>query len=136
MKKRGQVSIEYMVVIGFVTLIILSLLLLSRYYSRDIETAINTNQIDKLAKEIVDNAEYIYYFGEPSKTTIKVFIPKEVEQIDVNTNEINFRVATPNGDTDIFYRSAVNLSGTISTAYGFHYLTIEARGGYVWINST
>ena len=87
-------------------------------------------------REIIDNAEYVYYFGEPSKITMKIFIPKEVEQIDVHTNEINFRVATPNGDTDIHHTSAVNLSGSISDSYGFHYLTIEARGGYVWLNST
>ncbi len=127
---------EYMIVVGFLTLIVLSLLLISMYYSKELESTISTNQLDKVAKEIVDKAEFVYYFGEPSKTTIKVFIPKDVKQVTVGPQEISFRVLTDAGPTDVFYQSNVNISGNISINYGFHYVTIEAREGYVWVNST
>lgn len=127
---------EYMIVIGFVTLIVISLLLVSNFYTKEVESSIKTNQLDKVAKEIVDKAEFVYYFGEPSKTTIKVFIPKGVKQINIGPNEVSFRVATHSGDTDVFHRSDVNLSGSVSSSYGFHYVTVEAKEGYVWINST
>ena len=136
MKKRGQVSIEFMVLIAFLTLIIISLLYASMYYTKEVENTISTTQLDRLVKEIVDSSEYVYYFGEPSKTTIKVFIPRNVKEITVGPNEINFRVKTLQGETDIFYRSSVNLSGRISNSHGFHLITIEAKEGYVWINST
>jgi uncharacterized protein (UPF0333 family) len=136
MKKRGQVALEYMLLIGFLTMVVISLIGISMYYSKETETTINTNQIDKIAKEIVDNAESVYYFGEPSKSTIKIFIPQGVKSINITPREINFRVLTTYGETDIFYQSTVNITGNISPAYGFHYVTIEAREGYVWLNGS
>lgn len=136
MKKRGQISVEYLLVVGLTTIVVIFLLAISDYYSREVENTINTNQIDRIAKEIVDTAESMYYFGEPSKTTIKLFIPKGIEEINVSNNELNFRVRTQNGVTDMFYRSSVPLQGDISYSYGLHNIIIEARGGYVWINGT
>lgn len=135
-KKRGQISLEYLLVVGLTTIIVIFLLAISGYYSREVETTINTNQIDAIAKEIVDTAESMYYFGEPSKTTIKVFIPRGIEEINVSANELNFKVRTQSGLTDMFYRSSVPLQGGISYSYGLHYVIVEARGGYVWINGT
>lgn len=135
-KKRGQISIEYMAIIGIATIIAISLLAISNYYSRQIEETIDTNQIDKIAKDIVDTAESMYYFGEPSKTTIKVYIPKGVESITVGPNELSFKVKTKGSVSDMFYLSSVTLQGSISTSYGFHDIIIEAKEGYVWINST
>lgn len=136
LKKRAQVSIEYMAVVGITTIIVISLLLISNYYSREVENTINTNQIDRIAKEIIDTAESMYYFGEPSKTTLKLYIPDRIKNITVTQNELNLRVSTPFGETDMFYPSNVPLAGNLSTSHGFHYVTIEAKGGLVWINGT
>jgi len=136
MKKRGQVSIEYMIIVGIATVVIISLLAISNYYSKEVETTINTNQIDRIAKEIVDTAESMYYFGEPSKTTIKVFIPEGIKHINISNNELNFKVRTQTGLTDMSYGSSVPMQGNLPYSYGFHYVTIEAKEGYVWINGT
>lgn len=133
---KGQISIEYMSLVGITAVIVISLLVISNYYSRQVEDTINTNQLDQIAKEIVDTAESMYYFGEPSRTTIKVFIPKGIRDVNVGSNEISFRVNTHFGEIDMSYSSDVALQGDISTSYGFHYITIEAKEGYVWINST
>ena len=134
--KQGQISLEYMSIVGLATLIAISLLALSHYYSKQTEITINTNQIDRIGKEIIDSAESMYYYGEPSRTTIKAYIPDGINEINIGNNELNFKVRTKGGETDMFYSSSVDLQGNISTAYGFHYITIEAREGYVWINST
>lgn len=136
LKKRGQVSIEYMAVVGITTIVVISLLLISNYYSKEVENTINTNQIDRIAKEIVDTAESMYYFGEPSKTTLKIYIPDRIKDITITQNELNLRVLTPSGETDMFYFSKVPLAGNLSASHGFHYVTIEAKGGLVWINGT
>jgi len=135
-KKRGQVSIEYMALVGMTTVIVMFLLLISNYYSRGVENTINVNQVDGIAKEIIDTAESMYYFGEPSKTTLKIYMPDRVTDIDITPNTINLKVSTSAGDTDMFYSSDVPISGDISPSEGFHYVTIEARGGIVWINGT
>lgn len=136
LKKRAQVSIEYMAVVGITTIVVISLLLISNYYSKEVENTINTNQIDRIAKEIVDTAESMYYFGEPSKTTLKIYIPDRIKNITITQNELNLRVLTPSGETDMFYFSNVPLAGNLSPSHGFHYVKIEAKGGLVWINGT
>ncbi|MBW2981018.1 hypothetical protein KY360_06400 [Candidatus Woesearchaeota archaeon] len=134
--ERGQISLEYMAIVGIATMVAISLLAISYFYSKGTESTINTQQIDRVAKEIVDTAESMYYYGEPSRTTIKAYLPDGINEITVGPDELSFRVRTPSGETDIFYPSSVSLQGNISTEYGFHYITIEAKEGYVWINST
>ena len=136
MKKRGQISLEYMAVVGITTVVTISLLVLSNYYSRQVESTLDTNQIYSITKEIVDNAESVYYFGQPSKTTIKVFIPKGIQDVTVGPKELSFKVKTQSGYSDVFHLSSVTLQGNISTTYGFHYISVEAKEGYVWINGT
>ncbi|MBW2975192.1 class III signal peptide-containing protein [Candidatus Woesearchaeota archaeon] len=136
MKKRGQVALEYMILIGLTTVIVIFLLVMSNYYSKGVENTINTNQIDRMGKELIDKAESMYYFGQPSRTTVKAFIPKGIESINITSNEINFRVKTEGGTADMFYSSFVPLKGNITSSYGLHYIIIEAREGYVWINGT
>jgi len=125
-----------MALVGMTTVIVMFLLLISNYYSRGVENTINVNQVDGIAKEIIDTAESMYYFGEPSKTTLKIYMPDRVTDIDITPNTINLKVSTSAGDTDMFYSSDVPISGDISPSEGFHYVTIEARGGIVWINGT
>ena len=136
MKKRCQVSIEYMALIGITTVVVTALLALSYHYSNDVEQTINTNQLDQLGKQIVDSAESVYYYGEPSKTTMRAFVPQGIRAVTISPNEVSFRVFTQSGETDMSYSSAVPLQGAISTSYGFHNIIIEAREGYVWINSS
>jgi len=95
-----------------------------------------SNKDQNYRKEIVDTAESMYYFGKPSKTTVKVFMPEGINGVNITSNELNFEVRTGSGVTDMSYSSDVALSGNISHSYGFHYITIEAKEGYVWINST
>ncbi len=135
-KKRGQVSIEYMGLVGITSIIVLFLLIISNYYSRGIENSINTNQIDGIAKEIVDTAESMYYYGEPSKTTLRIYIPDKIQVINITTDQIILTVTTPSGTANLAYLSDVPLGGEVLSTEGFHDVEIEARGGLVWINGT
>ncbi len=136
MKKEAQASVEYMAIFGITTVLVLFILATSFYYSRQTQDEINTNQLDGIAKGIVDKAESVYYFGEPSKSTMRVFLPKGIQSVAVKPSEIDFRVYTQSGPTDIFYSSRVPLQGNLSSVYGYHDIVIEARQGFVWINST
>jgi len=133
--KKSQISIEYLSIVGFVMVVIVFLIILSQVYSRKIEDQIIINQIDKLAKEIIDSAESVYYFGEPTKTTIKAYMPEKIEQISITSEGISFLVRTQSGVSDIAYSSSVNMSGTLSNKPGIKYIQIEAREGYVWISN-
>lgn len=130
MEKRGQVSIEFMAIIGFITFIALTMLVISQFYQREVATQVDTNQIDHLARKIVESAESVYYLGEPSKTTIIGNMPDHVDAIEINTNSINFKVDVGGGHTsDIAYTSNVNLTGSISPTAGLKKISIEAKCG-------
>jgi uncharacterized protein (UPF0333 family) len=133
--RKSQISIEYLSILGFVLVILILIITLSYIYSRQIEDQIIVNQVDKIAKEIIDSAESVYYYGEPTKTTIKAYLPENIEQISITVNDISFVVRTENGLTEISYHSEVNLAGTIPTASGIKNFQIEAREGYVWIGT-
>lgn len=134
--KTSQISMEYMMIIGFTTLVISIILIISSTYTTDVMESINLNQLDQTVKSIIESSESVYYFGEPSKTTIKGFIPEGVESILIGNKSIIFKVQTGSGLTDVGYKTTMPINGTILTSPGYHYISIEAKEGYVWINST
>ena len=74
MEKRGQISLEYMAVVGITTFVAISLLVIANYYSRHIGGTIDTAQVDGIVKEVVDTAQSVYYFGEPANGTVTVTV--------------------------------------------------------------
>jgi len=136
MEKRGQISVEYMTVIGFVTIITISLFLIAQYQAKQVDRIANLNQVDAIARDIISEAETVYYFGAPSKSTITIFMPKGVNNITIHPDEISISIRTSSGMTDIAHLSAVPLQGNISTAWGLKSISVEAREGYVWVNGT
>ena len=135
---KSQIGVEYIMVVGIATVLITSILIISYYYNRQIEDNVNLNQIEGLARSIIDNSEQVYFLGPPSKTTIKVFIPDKVESITFYTKEIVIKVRTGSGVSELAYISSVPLTdpgdpSVLSKSPGLRYITIEARSGYVHI---
>ncbi|MDD5086369.1 MAG: hypothetical protein PHV16_01325 [Candidatus Nanoarchaeia archaeon] len=131
--KFAQVSMEYLIIVGFVLIITTPLIIIFYQHTATTNYQIITSQADKIVKKIVDNSEAVYYLGEPSKTRIKVYMPENVESIVMEDYEVCFKIKTKSGISDISQTSSVNISGDISTSPGIHYITIEAREGYVWV---
>lgn len=126
-KNRGQISIEYLIVIGFVTFLIISLLGVAFYYVGGIRDKIKENQLDGFAQKIVSGAEIVYYAGEPSKLTIKAYLPSGVTDIQVLPREIVFSTTSNSGTNIISFKSNVNLTGAISYGEGVKRIILTAR---------
>lgn len=133
--RKSQSSIEYMMILGFALIAIMILFIISIFYSGQANDQLLINQVDQIAKKIRDSSESIYYLGQPSKTTIKVYMPDKIKQINIAQKELVFTVTTQKGETNIVYLSRVNLSGSIPTTPGIKYLTIESKGDYVLIST-
>jgi len=123
---KAQVSMEYMMIVGFVAVITIPLVLIYYAYSSDTSDQINANQVDQVAKKIVDAAESVYYLGEPSQTTIKVYIPNNVVQATIGNREVFFKIKTKSGISDIVQVSSVDIGGALPATSGIHYITIKA----------
>ncbi|MBW2966938.1 hypothetical protein KY362_00470, partial [Candidatus Woesearchaeota archaeon] len=80
-----------------------------------------------------DAAEAMYYLGEPSRTKIRAFFPKNINSITVGNNEITFIVHTKEGEDHVVIYSTVPVQGSLDAHSGYHNINIRSRGSYVEI---
>ena len=132
---KSQVSVEYMLVMGFAALMTVPLLLIYYTYSADTTDSVAISQSMQIARKIVDASESVYYLGKPSQTTLKFNFPDRIQSTSLSDREVVIKVKTQAGVTDIVQISAVNMSGTLPTSQGIHVLTIKADDGFVQITS-
>lgn len=135
MNLKSQVSVEYMLIMGFATVMTLPLLLIYYTYTSDSGDSVAASQAMQIARKIVDSSESVYYLGKPSQTTLKINFPDKIQSVNLSNREVAFRIKVKNGMTDIVQVSAVNMSGSLPTAQGIHIITVKADDGFVQITS-
>lgn len=132
---NSQVSVEYLFIIGFATLLTLPLLLIYYTYTSDTSEAVATGQALQIARRIVDASESVYYLGKPSQTTLKLNFPDKIYSTNLSNREVVFKIKTINGVTDIVQVASVNMSGNLPKSQGIHIITVKADDGFVQITS-
>lgn len=132
---KAQVSVEYIFIIGFVTIITIPLLVIYYSYSAQSKDIVATSQAMQIARKIVDSAESVYYLGAPSQTTLKLNFPDGITSTNLSNREIVFKISTNSGVTDVVEISSVNISGSLPLTEGIHIVTLKAEDGYVQLTS-
>jgi len=137
MKKKGQVSMEYMLVVGFALLMVIPLFAIYGKHSQETNDQVNTHQAYNIARKIVDSAETVYYLGKPAKTTIKVYMPHNIENVTVQSRAILFNIRSTEGRVIQVPppESSINMSGSISASPGMHLIEIVADDYFVNIST-
>ena|SRR3989338_7228906 len=131
-KKEAQISVEYMVIIGFVTIITIPLIIIYYTFTQESNDEITSSQISQISKKIVDVAESVYYIGEPSQTTLRINMPDNVILADLSSGkEVVFRIRSGAGEADIVQTTSVNISGSLPINKGTYLVTIKAMPDYV-----
>ena len=131
---KAQVSVEYLLIIGFVAIITIPLIVLYYNYTADSSDEIVISQITQIARKIVDIAESVYFLGKPSQTTIKVYMPRQVKGASLDSREVLFNVSAKSGVSEIVQVSSVNLTGNLPTGQGIYTITFKAGDAYVNIS--
>jgi len=150
--KRGQVGIEYLMIIGFVTLAIMTTILIAYFYMGGMQDKIKADQVEKYAENIINSADSVFFAGHPTKTSITAYLPDSVNEIKIVNDEngyprllvVDYHLST--GDEVVSFRSRVDLAqastdlddpsnpfGTTAISKGMKRLVIEARGSDVLI---
>ena len=132
---KSQVSVEYMVVMGFAALMAIPLLIIYYTYSSDSSDAVASSQALQIARKIVDSSESVYYLGKPSQTTLKLTFPERIQSTSLSNREVVFKIKTKNGVAEIVQVANVNMSGSLPITQGLHVVTITAQDGYAQIAS-
>jgi hypothetical protein len=134
-KKEAQISIEYMFLIGFVTLIAIPLVIVHYTFTQQSQDEITSSQVMQVVKNIIDSAESVYYLGEPSQATLKVNLPSNVESSDISSGrEVVFTLRTKSGETEVVQSSPINITGSLPQNGGVYKLTIQAKSDYVTVS--
>jgi len=146
-KTRAQVGIEYMMIIGFVTFAIMTVLALAIFYSDKTKDRMRLNYVDNFAIQLVNSAESVFFSGEPSKSTISLYLPEGVEIIEIKCSDGNLpsigppltlcgsglayyliiTTHTSSGTNVKSYESKVPIIGSINIGEGIKTLTLEAK---------
>ncbi len=132
--KRGQAGIEYLIIVGFVSFAVLSVLLLSNYYSGLTKDKLRLNQADSFFIQVINSAETVFFSGEPSRVTISLYLPSGVESILINNELIVVTLRSSTGNNVKVYKSKVPIQGSITNNEGTKTLTVSAKSDHVEIS--
>ncbi len=138
MKKRGQIGIEYLIVVGFVTFTVISIFAVAIYYSNSIKDKIVSDQIENFAYNLISSSESVYFSGEPSELTVTLYLPKGVTEIKIQ-EEYNLVITseTSSGINRRAFESRVplyTLLGTLDSSPGTKILSLKATENNVDIS--
>lgn len=128
--RKAQISLEYIIVLSFLILVVSAGIALSYLYLGRTKTQIAINTINEIGNKIVSEAELIYFLGEPARTTISVYFPKNINAVifKPSEKEIIFNVTTTKGmKVQLVYSSKVPINGTITKPEGRKTLLIKAE---------
>jgi len=131
--KRGQVSLEYMILMAFITLIIAGILGIAVFYTGGVQHGVRSNQVQEFAHKITSTAEYIYYSGEPSKATITAYVPEGVTNITIVENSLVISHWDTGGLATTLFPCNVNISGTLHSEWGVKTIELVATENEVVI---
>lgn len=121
--KRGQVSIEYLMIIGLLLLVTIPLFV---YAFIEVKRNIQMNHADDAVHTIANAADTVYSLGPGSKKYVWITMPGGVTQTLVNETEVSMKLYIFGGESDVFAKTKPTVIGSIPSSEGPHRIAVEA----------
>ena len=132
MEKRGQASIEYIIMVGMLLLFLIPVV---HYASIESVTQVKMSQIDSALERMYRSSEAMNALGPGSQEIITITLPPGIEEITIDKYAINFKVSMFAGTSDFGYVTAANVTGGLPTLPGtYHVLIQHMPGGFINIS--
>ncbi|MFH1636825.1 MAG: class III signal peptide-containing protein [Candidatus Woesearchaeota archaeon] len=123
MGKRGQISMEYIMLLGVLILALIPLF----YYSYDkINYEIKINLANDAVSSLAKAADIVYSLGPGAKRYVEITIPRGVINSYINGTEIVLILSGRAGENHIHATSIATLSGSLPNASGTYRIPLEA----------
>ena len=155
-EKRGQVSLEYLVILGMALAVLIPATYLFYDYSQSTNERVVRGQIDVIGAKVITQAKAMYALGRNNRVTLDLTIPAPVTNITVLDGiELVMTYKSRQGVQDAVYFSDVNITGAYQMdnspcpdyctdskwtvkpiASGAISLRIESKGDYVVLNQS
>ena len=136
MNKKAQVAMEYVLIVGFVLVIMIPAIAVYSKYSATSQDDIIFAKLNNIAQEIVDKVNEVYYYGEGSQNTMTIELPERVHAIEFDGKEMIITIDDMKGGlTEIVKVSDVFMEGTIYNTPGTKDVVIKAFANKVVVKS-
>ena len=96
-EKAGQVSTEYLVIIGFILILMVPITVIYFKYTGSTSDVVGGAKTSHIANEIVKAANEVYSYGEGSQKKIKLSFPEGITGISFSGKEIIFKLKNSKG---------------------------------------
>lgn len=84
---KAQFAMEYLMVVGFsLAILVPAIAILYNEYTNS-QTQVDVEHLSTVAREIIFQAEKIYYQGAPSQTQVEVFFPESIDMVKLGYEE-------------------------------------------------
>jgi uncharacterized protein (UPF0333 family) len=112
-RRRGQVSLEYAVVVGLVLAACVPAWLLAQQRISDAQTQLDAATAQSAVDAVVKAADWAVLSGYPARRTVEIDLPKSVQSAQVGGREVRILFYGSAGPTEAYGVSHANLSGDI-----------------------
>lgn len=123
MGKKGQSSVEYLIIVGIILVALIPLF----FYSIDkINSSLKINQAEDAVSTLGSAANIVHSLGPGTNKYVQITIPSGVESSIVNGTLIQLKVHVYGSTSDFYATTAITVSGNIPTEKGTYTISVLA----------
>ncbi|RME32009.1 hypothetical protein D6789_00895 [Candidatus Woesearchaeota archaeon] len=128
---RGQVSVEYLVIIAFTFAILVPALYFFSAFSQDSSSNVAAAQNVRLGNEMIATSVKVVAQGSGSWLTLETTVPDGVKEINVSKDgkELVITFDSPYGETSAVFFSDLTLNASLSHGLGGSVFRSGAHAG-------
>lgn len=129
MARKGQASVEQLVISGIALGFIAFMFFIAMNYASD---STRISQAKDAVAKLSKGADYVYSLGPGCREMTQISLPKGVQSINFSGNRIHLNLELSSGETDIFEYTDAELIGSVNEVTGTQEVVISAtRSGKV-----
>lgn len=134
MYRKGQASLEQMVITGIGIGFIAVIFYLSLNFANDnVRISQAQDAVDKLAK----SADYVYSLGPGTKDKVEVYMPDGIIFANLSSHTIHIRISLSSGRADVFANTKAALTGSLPQNSGPQEIIItHTEGGNIFFGES
>lgn len=127
MNQKSQSALEFMIIVAMGMVLIAIGSFFGSDYILSYSDSINGINANQMVTNVVSAANLVYSQGVGAQTKIVVTVPHSIvlNRTYMSGNEINLRLSSAAGPTDVFQNAAVNLTGSIPVVEGMLTLYVK-----------
>ncbi len=123
--RKAQFAMEYLLVVAFSVVIILPIIHFLYQEYDDNRSEVHTEHMVEVGRELVYQAERIYYQGAPSRTSVEAYFPPGLDMANINSTHSFIEFSFDGGYDPPLIVSKVPINGSLRLFSGPHTIMLR-----------